>query len=200
MIKKDTETEEMIKRAAKQLFFVEGRFNATTQEIADAAGVNRTLLNYYFRSRNRLFDLVLKDARKQFKDRMKFVFQSDLSFKEKIEQFIEVFLSEAVAFPYLETYLVTQLNQGSDQTEILFEYEQEIKKDLEKFFTDITLEMEKGSIEKMQPIQFMWNMISLLSFPVAMKPLYKRLMNLTDIQYQILLADRKKIIMGMLFK
>ena len=41
--KKDEATEELIKNTAKRLFFGEGKFNATTQEIADAAGVNRTL-------------------------------------------------------------------------------------------------------------------------------------------------------------
>jgi len=42
---KDIETEELIKKTAKRLFFGEGKFNATTQEIADTAGVNRTLIN-----------------------------------------------------------------------------------------------------------------------------------------------------------
>jgi TetR/AcrR family transcriptional regulator len=60
---KDAATEELIKETAKKIFFKEGKFNATTQEIADAAGVNRTLINYYFRSRNTLFDLVFKEAR-----------------------------------------------------------------------------------------------------------------------------------------
>ena len=60
--KKDDATEELIKNTAKRLFFGEGKFNATTQEIADAAGVNRTLINYYFRSRDKLFDLVFSDA------------------------------------------------------------------------------------------------------------------------------------------
>ena len=40
------QTQELIKETAKRLFFGEGRFDATTQEIADAAGVNRTLINF----------------------------------------------------------------------------------------------------------------------------------------------------------
>ena len=42
---KKEQTEELIKATAKKLFFVQGKFDATTQEIADAAGVNRTLIN-----------------------------------------------------------------------------------------------------------------------------------------------------------
>jgi len=56
-------TQELIKETAKNLFFVEGKFNATTQEIADAAGVNRTLINYYFRSRDNLMKIVLDEAK-----------------------------------------------------------------------------------------------------------------------------------------
>ncbi len=54
MAAKDTgsSTENLIKETAMRVFFKEGRFTATTQEIADAAGVNRTLLHYYFRSRD----------------------------------------------------------------------------------------------------------------------------------------------------
>jgi len=58
----DQDTEKLIMETAKNIFFGEGRFNATTQEIADAAGVNRTLINYYFRSRDKPY---LKMRRKR---------------------------------------------------------------------------------------------------------------------------------------
>lgn len=200
MTKKDTETEDVIKQAAKRLFFVEGRFNATTQEIADAAGVNRTLLNYYFRSRNKLFDLVLMDARKHFKKKMKFVFQSDISFREKIEQFIDIYLAEAIAYPYLETYMVARLNQKLAKNEIPQEHEEQTKNEIEKFLEVIESEMEKGTIKKMTPIHFIWNLVSLLSFPIVMKPMYKRILDLNDNAYQKLIEDRKGIILSMLFQ
>lgn len=200
MTKKDTETEDVIKQAAKRLFFVEGRFNATTQEIADAAGVNRTLLNYYFRSRNKLFDLVLMDARKHFKKKMKFVFQSDISFREKIEQFIDIYLAEAIAYPYLETYMVARLNQKLAKNEIPQEHEEQTKNEIRKFLEVIEIEMEKGTIKKMAPIHFIWNLVSLLSFPIVMKPMYKRILDLNDNAYQKLIEDRKGIILSMLFQ
>lgn len=199
MTKKDTETEDAIKQAAKRLFFVEGRFNATTQEIADAAGVNRTLLNYYFRSRNKLFDLVLMDARKHFKKKMQFVFQSDITFKEKIEQFIEIYLAEAIAYPYLETYMVARLNQKLVKNEIPQEHEEQTKNDMKKFLAAVESEMEKGTIKKMDPVHFIWNLVSLLSFPIVMKPMYKRMLDLNDKEYQKLIEDRKEIILSMMF-
>ena len=86
---KDIETEELIRKTAKRLFFGEGKFNATTQEIADAAGVNRTLINYYFRSRDNLFSQIFEDAVKREEKLREKVLLSDLPFKEKIEMYID---------------------------------------------------------------------------------------------------------------
>ncbi len=80
---KDEATEELIKNTAKKLFFGEGKFNATTQEIADMAGVNRTLINYYFRSRDKLFEIVFSDAQDKEQQRTESIIFSELPFKAK---------------------------------------------------------------------------------------------------------------------
>ena len=52
-------TEEKIKEAARTVFMKKG-FSATrTRDIADEAGINLALLNYYFRSKEKLFELVI---------------------------------------------------------------------------------------------------------------------------------------------
>jgi len=79
--KKD-QTQELIKDTAKNLFFVQGKFNATTQEIADEAGVNRTLINYYFRSRDNLIQIIFDEAHKVEKEKSELIMNSDLPFKE----------------------------------------------------------------------------------------------------------------------
>jgi AcrR family transcriptional regulator len=81
--KKD-QTQELIKETAKNLFFVKGKFDATTQEIADEAGVNRTLINYYFRSRDNLIQIIFDEAQKVEKEKSEIIMNSDLPFKEKI--------------------------------------------------------------------------------------------------------------------
>ena len=63
MAQRDKGTEQLIKDTAKRIFFSDGKLHATTQDIADAAGVNRTLVNYYFRSRDMLFEQVADEAR-----------------------------------------------------------------------------------------------------------------------------------------
>lgn len=191
--KKD-QTQELIKETTKNLFFVKGKFDATTQEIADEAGVNRTLINYYFRSRDNLVQIVFDEAHKVEKEKSEIIMRSDLSFKEKISQFIDGSLSTSLQYPYLETYIVSQINKGSC-------HKRDVEKeDLELFYRDIKKEMELGTIEKMEPVQFIFNMISLLVFPSAIRPLFMENMMISDKEFDGLIADRKEIILNMLFK
>lgn len=192
---KDIETEVLIRKTAKQLFFGEGKFNATTQEIADAAGVNRTLINYYFRSRDNLFNQIFEDAVKREEQLREKVLFSDLPFKEKIEMYIDDSLLQAKEYPYLETYIVSRINDGC-----FYKEEEEWEKFMERFFKEFEVEMKKGTIEKMEPIQFILNIASLVSFPVAVRPLFQSTMRISDKEYDRILSERKEIIMKMLFK
>lgn len=192
---KDIDTEKLIKETAKRVFFGEGRFNATTQEIADAAGVNRTLINYYFRSRNNLFDIVFQDAQLKEQERTEQIVFSDLPLKEKMSQHLDMFFEQAKKYPYLEIYMVTQMNQGC-----VYKDQEKMGSMLDKFYLEISLEMEKGTIEKMRPEQFLLNFVSLTSFPISMRPLLQETMGYTQEQYDQILEERKDIILNMLFK
>lgn len=195
--KKEDATYELIVNTAKQLFFKEGKFNATTQEIADAAGVNRTLINYYFRSRNTLFDLILKEAKEEEDKKQEMIILSDLPVREKLEQFMDYFFETAKEYPYMEIYIVTQMNQAD---RCIFKESEHVKRMLDKFYVELELEMESGRIEKMEPIQFILNFISMLSFPICMRPLIQEGMELSHAEYEQILADRKDVILKTIFK
>ena len=191
----DQDTEKLIKDTAKKIFFGEGRFNATTQEIADAAGVNRTLINYYFRSRDKLFEIVFDDAQRQDQELTEQIVFSDLPFREKISRHLDSCFEQAKQYPYLEIYMVTQVNQGC-----VFKDKEKMGSLLDKFYLEIALEMEKGTIAKMRPEHFALNFISLMSFPTAMRPLLQETMGMTEEYYETLMDERKEIILNTLFK
>lgn len=199
MAVKDSQTEQQIKDAARRLFFAEGRFNATTQEIADAAGVNRTLVNYYFRSRDLLFDQILKEARDTMDQRLDMAMSNETSFKKKIEHFIDIFTEQAFTYPYLDIYMVTRINEDVEkQNEIISDLKKTDR--VKNFLKDVEVEIKKGTVEKMEPVQFLINLISLLSHPVVIQPLFKKLFNYSDKQYKQMLVARKELILKMLFK
>lgn len=193
--KDDIETEELIKRTAKKLFFEDGKFNATTQEIADAAGVNRTLINYYFRSRDNLFNLIFEDAVKSEEELRETILDSEMPFKQKIEAYIEESIRQAIEYPYLETYIVSKINEG-----VFYKGEKEWDSFFERFFKELRDEIKKGNIEKMEPIQFVLNLASLISFPLAVRPLFQTTMKISDEDFDRIISERKEIIMKMVFK
>ncbi|WP_158828581.1 TetR/AcrR family transcriptional regulator [Mucilaginibacter lacusdianchii] len=188
MAARDTGTEQLIKDTAKRVFFAEGRLHATTQDIADAAGVNRTLVNYYFRSKDILIEKVFKEAMQDLSTRLDKVMESDLPFNKKIENFIEVFLTEAVAFPYQETFLVTEMLNDANKCD-----EKKPQK-IKSFLAQIQAEMDAGNIKQMNPIHFMMNLFSLMVYPLIMSPLYKQLFNLSSNNFNELIQERKKLI------
>lgn len=200
MAVKDSITEQQIKEAAKKLFFKEGRFKATTQEIADAAGVNRTLVNYYFRSRDVLFDQVLNDAKKAMTSRLKSsVGQEDIPFRMRIERFIDVVTEHSFTYPYLDIYIVSRMNDDvKHESNVMADIKK--NEDIKLFLKMIEEAMNKGTIEKMQPIQFLLNLMSLLIYPVIVQPLFKKAFQVSDRQYQSLLKERKDIILRTLLK
>ncbi len=194
MTTRDTGTEQLIKNTAKHLFFAEGKLHATTQEIADAAGVNRTLVNYYFRSRDSLFDQVFNEAQEELVSTLDEVIESDMPFKQKIENLISVFLNEAMQYPYRELFIITEMNRK----DVIDSRKARVNK-VTAFLDQIQSEMDKGTIKKMNPRHFTLNLFSLMAYPLVTAPLNKILFSMNDDEYSILLEERKQLIFETIF-
>lgn len=194
MAQRDTGTEQLIKDTAKRIFFSEGKLHATTQDIADAAGVNRTLLNYYFRSRDTLFEQVAAEAMAEMKAVMDSVFSAKIEFKDKLHKLIAVFMDQAMQFPYREMYVVTSLNRG-DKT-----VPEEKKIKVKAFLKEISEEMEKGKIKKMDPRQFCMNLFALMAYPLITSCLNKSIYTVDDSEYLKLMKERKQLIFDMIYQ
>ena len=95
----EVQTENLIKQKAKTLFFQKGFLDATTQEIADEAGVNRALIHYYFRSREQLLDLLLHETLKEKKEKIRKVLSSEVPFREKIANYIDTIVDYGLTYP-----------------------------------------------------------------------------------------------------
>lgn len=191
----EIDTEGLIKKAAIQLFFGEGRFKATTQEIADAAGVNRTSINYYFRSVENLFEIVFEEATKEHNDKHNAILLMDLSFRKKLEMWLEDELASAIKYPFLEVYIVTQLynkcKKGRNKNDIDL-----VHQALDK---ELKIEIEEGRIKPISTIQFMINVASLVSFPSCMRPLLMDSLNLTNQEFNQIIQERKQVILDTIF-
>lgn len=189
------DTEKLIKKTAKKLFFGDGNFKATTQEIADAAKVNRTSINYYFRSRDNLFNIVFKEAIEQINENHKVILRSDLLFREKIEKWLDIELASALKYPFLEIYVVTEMqickHSPKDQ-DFISEVRQVLTRELE-------VQIKKGNIKPISPVQFILNIASLVSFPTCVRPLLQETLALSDKEFDDTIRARKQVILDTIF-
>ena len=197
MAQRDIGTEQLIKDTAKEVFFTKGQLYATTQDIADAAGICRTSLHYYFTSREELMKQIFNEAVKEFNAKLYKLMKSALPFKVKVEELVALFLNETKAYPYREIFLVTEML--SDDLGI-FKLSEEGAPHIKAFLKEINKEIKAGNIMQMQPVQFMMNIIALTSHPLLVSPLHKGLFQLSDSQYCRLMNERKQLILQMLFK
>src|SRR5688572_11885477 len=114
----EAHTQKLIKEKAKSLFFQKGFLNATTQEIADEAGVNRALIHYYFRSREQMLDVLLDETVQEKKDRVRNILTSDLPFREKIASYIDAVVDYGLRYPYLDNFIISETARHPDKVKL----------------------------------------------------------------------------------
>ncbi len=196
---KESATEELIINTAKNIFFLKGNYHATTQDIADAAGVNRALIHYYFRSREQLMEAVLKEATSKMNERLYLITQSQVSFKEKIGNLISLIIEGMLETPYLENFVVNEYIR-LDLTCTKNPHKDLIDSCLSGFLAEVQDEMQKGNIATVSPLHFVINLLSLCAYPISMRPLIQHTFGLDDAFYQHFIQEQKNIIFNIIFR
>src|SRR6478672_10927133 len=107
---KDETAEARILTAARKVFIAKGMAGARMQDIADEAGINKALLHYYFRSKEKLFEQIFKELSFQFLPRVNAIFESDKPLFEKIEMFCCEYISKMIENPFIQLFIVNEMN------------------------------------------------------------------------------------------
>ncbi len=190
MSTKETDTEQVILNAAKNIFFRKGYDGARMQEIADEAGINKALLHYYFRSKDKLFEAIFKNAFQQFIPVMVENILSGISLEKKIEVFVENYLNVLIKTPQLPNFVLTEINRDPDRIVEMFG-KMGFKPGI--ILQSIQKDMDEGKVKCMDPRHLLINIISLCAFPFAAKPLMQIILFDNDtIKYNAFLEERKK--------
>jgi AcrR family transcriptional regulator len=194
----DSDTEELIKNTAKRVFFKEGKLHATTLDIADAAGINRASIHYYFRSRKHLFDKVFEEAVREMQGKLRGVMSQDLPLRQTMETVMDFFLKRSMEHPYLELFVIAELNTDPDMYLRMMPVEEMGKRRL-KLKAEIDAEVAAGRMKPIKPEHFIVNMMSLCSFPLLAKSIVKNATNMNEDEYQQFINERKQVILKLIF-
>ena len=193
----DVQTEKLIKDKAKVLFFQKGYLNATTQEIADEAGVNRALIHYYFRSREQMMDTLLDEALVEKKEKVRKILTADLPFREKIANYIETMVDHGLTYPYLDNFIISETARYPDKVRAFCSRDSIKSTDLIQ--EQLEEEIAAGRMVPISPQDFMVNLAALCNYPILAKPVLKTIYGMTDTTYREFLNERKQTIYMTLF-
>lgn len=185
-------TEQSIINAAKKIFFQKGFDGARMQEIANEAGINKALLHYYFRSKDKLFEAIFMDALMQFIPQIGSMLMSELAFKDKIKSIITTYIDFLLQNPLLPQFVIHEINRCPERLINVFR-STGINPDIIK--NVIIHELEINNYRKIKPEHLIVNILSMCIFPFATRPLLTKFaFDGNEKSYNAFLEERKDIV------
>ena len=183
----DLSTEEKIKEAAKKVFLKKGYAATRTRDIAEEAGINLALLNYYFRSKEKLFDLVMLEKLEKFFGTIAPVLNNaNTSLEQKITLFSNNYIDLLLANPELPLFILSEVNQNPDR----FANKLPVGKVVESHFIKQLLEKRPD----IMPLHFLMNLLGMSVFPFIMKPIFQASGILNEKIFSARMEERKALI------
>lgn len=187
-----SETEQRIIEAATKIFVEKGRTGTSMQDIADEAGINRTLLNYYFRSKEKLFDLIFEKVFLRFIPEIAQLMTSEEPLKIKFDRFIDRYTAILLSSPLTPIFILHELAHSPEK---LVETIKSKGIDPELTINQIEKEMEMGHVIKADPRQLLVSLLSLIIFPFAAKPIIKPIiLGEDESEFKRFIEERKEFI------
>ncbi|SHF69506.1 TetR/AcrR family transcriptional regulator [Dysgonomonas macrotermitis] len=184
---------EKILKEAQDLFIRNGYRGTSVRDIAKASGTNVAMVNYYFRSKYNLFEIIFEEAMDVLTSRILETINSDLPFFELIETWIHTYYEILFEYPQIAAFI---LNEVSLNPEALT---QRIKNknpfsSFSKIEARIHEEVKKGVIKETPAADFLLNILSLCMFPFLFGNMAMTLLEIPRNTYDSLIASHEKYV------
>jgi AcrR family transcriptional regulator len=188
-----TTTELKIKQAARKVFMQKGYAAARTRDIAEAAGINLALLNYYFRSKEKLFDIIMLENLQQFIEGIKEILsERQTSLGQKTEIIVANYINLLIQQPDLPLFVLHELR--THPKEIISKIDRDKFISRSYFMQQIKDAVKEGKISPVNPLHFLMNIVSLTIFPFVASPILRNIGGLNQQGFNALMEERKKLI------
>jgi AcrR family transcriptional regulator len=190
---KDTSTEEKIKNAARTVFQKKGFAATRTRDIAEEAGINLALLNYYFRTKEKLFEIVIFESLSGFMQGMISAFNNEnTTFEKKIELLADKYIDFGIENPNVPMFILSEMRNRPEDLFNKVPAKQLIANSV--FVRQFQEKVAAGEINEPNFMQFMMNIFGLTILPFVGRPFVSALGGLNDAQFIKLMQERKKLI------
>jgi len=186
--KEVSSTELKIFEAAREVFQAKGLEGARMQEIADKAEINKSMLHYYYRSKEKLFEKVYQLSIIKVIPQIVSLLNDDLPLEHKLRNFATTYLQIIKANPDIPLFVLHELNKNPTRLKTLLL--NEIGKKVQPFMNQLKEESEKGNTVDLPPEQIMVNMMSLMIFPFIGRPIFQIILNKDDSEFDKFIDNR----------
>ncbi|MDD4149424.1 MAG: TetR/AcrR family transcriptional regulator [Bacteroidales bacterium] len=184
--------EDKIMAAAVDEFEEKGFNGARMQQIADKAGINKALVHYYFRSKEKLFEKVfLIVAQRAFK-KFATTLNNDGTVFEKIGNFFNMHQDLLWKNRNFPIFFLNEVNRNPNLIKKVFE-KAELDSNILGFIEQINDEKAQGKIRTdVEPISLLVNIISLSIFPYIGQPVLTEVMQRLNSDYGTFLQQHRQ--------
>jgi len=187
LVEVDLSTEEKIKEAAQKVFLKKGYAATRTRDIAEEAGINLALLNYYFRSKEKLFDLIMLEKLEKFFGVIAPVLNNTgASLEQKIILLSSNYIDLLIANPELPLFILSEVRHNPDR----FAHKLPVAKVVDSHFMKQLMEKRPD----INPIHLLINLLAMSVFPFIMKPIFHASGIMNEKVFQMRMEERKALI------
>lgn len=185
MTREEIITEERIFKAATGIFAEKGMSGARMQDIADRAGINKSLLHYYYRSKDKLFKAVFDKLAETMFRKFSSILSKEMPFEEKISYFFSEHISFLQKNPNLPVFIITEVARDPG---LLNKFISSV--DFQAIGKTIEPDLDPG-ITETEIAHLMVTVVSMSVFPVLARPIVEAILARQGIDYDTFLEERK---------
>ncbi len=185
-------TKERIIEVAKNLFMKKGVDKTSVRDIAKSAGINIAALNYHFRSKESLFDMIFEHVLTTSVPSLPKILNSNRLLEEKIREYVNAYIDILVKNPQLPFFVISVLNRDPKRINKLKVFQ--LLYNTELFNKQLKDEADKGNIRQVDPEHFFLNMQALIHFPFAIKDAMSEKNMMDEAHFSEFIAERRRTI------
>jgi 3-oxoacyl-[acyl-carrier-protein] synthase-3 len=185
-------TKERIMEVAKNLFMKKGVAGTSVRDIAKKAGINIAALNYHFRSKESLFEMIFDRTLNDTVPALQDILNSNYPLEEKIKRYIDAYFNMVIKNPQLPFFVLSVLNNDPKKINRLKAFQSLDYTDI--FARQLKEEAENGNIRRVDPNHFFINLQALLNFPFAIQEAVKERRIMDEKELVNFFTQRKKIV------
>jgi AcrR family transcriptional regulator len=181
-------TEEKIIAAARVVFTQKGYSATRTRDIAAEAGLNLALLNYYFRSKEKLFGIIMEEKILQFFGFMiPLINDAGTTLQQKVEQIASKYTDLLSANADLPFFILSEIKNNP-------EFFMKITGKGDFLSKSVLIRQIREKAPGRNPFHYLINLLGMCVFPFIMNPVLQKMGAVNEKMFTKMMKERKTFI------